>query len=41
MGFLAMSSYNQEMKQTKQDLKEDKKASKRLRFKLAKKMMNQ
>jgi hypothetical protein len=41
MGFLAMSSYKQEMKQTKGDLKEDKKASKRLRFKLGKKVKNQ
>jgi hypothetical protein len=41
MGLLAMFSYKQEMKQTKGDLKEDKKASKRLRLKLAKKVMNQ
>ncbi len=36
-----MSSYKQEIKQTKRDIKEDKKASKRIRFKLPKKVMNQ
>jgi hypothetical protein len=41
MGFLAMSFYKQKMKQTKGELKEDKKASKRLRFKFTKKVMNQ